>query len=110
MSITEEQAPFPFAGIEKGYFLDVQHFFGEKKLVGFKVLCSFCNYSCYYCHRKAFVNRKYSLVSASEVLRRMEECEPYNIVTFTGGEITLSENDSSDRSRVYFISGERTVV
>lgn len=90
MSDAEELELFPFAGIEKGYFLDVQRFFREKKLVGFKVLCSRCNYGCYYCHRRGFLNKKLSFVSASDVLKKMEEHKPYNIVTFTGGEITLA--------------------
>jgi len=88
-TVFENSSLFPYLGIERGYFLDIQHFFGEKKLHGFKVLCSICNLSCYYCHRLPFLRTYSRLLSASNVLDEMESWKPFNIVTLTGGEVTL---------------------
>jgi pyruvate-formate lyase-activating enzyme len=85
----EKEMYFPYVGIERGYFLDVQHFFGDKKLVGFKVLTSVCNFKCYYCHRKSFLYDTNNILTVDQVLSEMKKWEPYNIVTLTGGEITL---------------------
>lgn len=78
----------PFLFLERGYFLDIQYFFGNKSLSGFKFLCGICNLNCYYCHRVPhFQNAKEKTLS--EVLEEMDKWEPYNIATLTGGEITL---------------------
>jgi len=87
--ISENEMNFPYVGIERGYFLDIQHFFGEKKLVGFKVLTSVCNFKCYYCHREPFLYNDSNMLTVNQVLSEMKKWEPYNIVTLTGGEITL---------------------
>jgi pyruvate-formate lyase-activating enzyme len=91
-----KELAFPLVGIERGYFLDVQHFFGDKKLVGFKVLCSPCNMKCYYCHRSPFLNRNVKWLSIDELFKKMKEWEPYNIVTLTGGEVTLVTEVSAE--------------
>lgn len=78
----------PFLFLERGYFLDIKHFFGGKSLSGFKLLCGVCNLNCYYCHRiPHFKNMKNTLLS--DIKKEMNKWEPYNIVTLTGGEITL---------------------
>jgi len=85
----ELEPGFPLIGIERGYFLDIQHFFGERKLLGFKVLCAPCNLRCYYCHRSPFIGKGVRAMTHDEVVREIEKWSPYNIMTFTGGEITL---------------------
>lgn len=78
----------PFLFLERGYYLDVQYFFGKKSLSGFKLLCGVCNLNCYYCHRiPHFKNVENTFLS--DIIREMNKWEPYNIVTLTGGEITL---------------------
>ena len=79
----------PFVGFERGYFLDIQSFFPKKQLFGHKILSSPCNLRCYYCHRRAFLDGKYPLISTKKVLAELYKLEFFNTIVLTGGEITL---------------------
>ena len=79
----------PFVGFERGYFLDIQSFFPQKHLIGYKILSGHCNLQCYYCHRRVFLDGKYSFVSTRKILAGLSKLQFFNTIVLTGGEITL---------------------
>ena len=91
MDMNSRKIPYLF--LERGYFLDVQYFFGQERLSGFKLLCGICDLNCYYCHRIPLF-RKTRDVPIAEILEEMSTWEPYNIATLTGGEITLLPDEA----------------